>query len=79
MEPRELAALVVETQRAWQALGRISYGPTAMEQASTAFRRSIYIADDLRKDDVLTRGNLRCIRPGRGLHRNITMFCSGGA
>ena len=28
LEPPELAALVVETERAWQGLGAVSYGPT---------------------------------------------------
>jgi len=34
---------------------------------SLAFRRSLYIAADLRAGDVLTRNNLRCVRPGFGL------------
>ena len=28
-----MRSLVVETERAWQALGRISYGPTESEKA----------------------------------------------
>ena len=31
------------------------------------FRRSIYIAQDLKAGDVLTTENLRCVRPGLGL------------
>ena len=27
MEPDEMTQLVVETKRAWQALGQVSYGP----------------------------------------------------
>jgi pseudaminic acid synthase len=67
LEPDELRALVVETERAWQSLGRVSYGPTDAEQPSLALRRSIYIARDLKAGEVLTRENLRCVRPGRGL------------
>ena len=33
LEPAEMAQLVVETTRAWQAMGAISYGPTPAEQA----------------------------------------------
>jgi len=67
MEPDEMAALVVETTRAWQALGGIRYGPTEEEKNSLAFRRSLYITRDMKSGDVLTRENVRAIRPGFGL------------
>lgn len=67
LEPEEMAMLVVETGRAWQSLGRVVYGPTESEKPSTVFRRSIYVVHDLKAGDVLTRENVRCIRPGRGL------------
>jgi pseudaminic acid synthase len=67
LEPEELRALVTETERAWQSLGEISYGPGDSEKKSLIFRRSIYIAADLKAGDVLTDKNLRCVRPGLGL------------
>lgn len=67
LEPQEFAQLRVESERAWQALGRVSYGGTKAEENSLAFRRSIYIAKDVSAGDVLTRENLRCVRPGLGL------------
>ena len=67
LEPDELRNLVVETERAWQSLGRISYGPGQAEQRSLVFRRSVYVARDLSAGDVLTAENLRCVRPGLGL------------
>jgi pseudaminic acid synthase len=67
LEPDELRMLVIETERAWQSLGRVSYGACEAEQKSLAFRRSIYIAVDIKAGEVLTRENLRCIRPGMGL------------
>jgi N-acetylneuraminate synthase len=67
LEPAELRSLVVETERAWQALGRVSYGATASEQASKAFRRSLYITRDMRAGEVLSASNMRAIRPGNGL------------
>ncbi|WFP50634.1 pseudaminic acid synthase [Methylomonas sp. EFPC3] len=67
LEPAEMAALVVETERAWQALGEISYGVTDAEKKSLQFRRSIYIARDVVAGEVLTSENLRCVRPGLGL------------
>ncbi|TCV84263.1 pseudaminic acid synthase [Sulfurirhabdus autotrophica] len=67
MEPAEMAQLVVETERAWQALGQVSYGPTEAEKKSIQFRRSLYVVKDLAAGDVLTRDNVRAIRPGLGL------------
>jgi pseudaminic acid synthase len=68
LEPAELNALVAETERAWRSLGKIVYGQTEAEKKSLAFRRSLYIADDLKPGDILTPQNLRIIRPGAGLH-----------
>jgi pseudaminic acid synthase len=67
LEPDELRALVVESERAWQSLGRVSYGCGDAEKASMIFRRSIYVAADLAAGDVLTPQNMRCVRPGMGL------------
>jgi pseudaminic acid synthase len=67
MEPAEMAQLILETERAWQALGQISYGPTEGEKKSLQYRRSLYVVQDLNAGDVLTRENVRAIRPGLGL------------
>jgi len=67
MEPAEMASLVVETARAWQALGGVSYGPTEAEKKSLQFRRSLYVVRDLKAGEALTRENVRAIRPGLGL------------
>lgn len=67
LEPNELKAMVVETERAWQALGKVSYGPTRAESKSINFRRSLYIVKDIRHGDALTAENVRAIRPGMGL------------
>jgi len=62
-----MAQLVVESKRAWQALGQASYGTTGAETKSRIFRRSLYITQNLAAGDTLTPDNLRCIRPGLGL------------
>lgn len=67
MEPHELKALVKETERAWQAMGKIYYGPTSFEKPSLQFRRSLYIVKDMKGGERLSKNNLRAIRPGLGL------------
>ena len=67
MEPVEMARLVIESERAWQALGQVSYGSTDAEKKSLQFRRSLYVVQDLKAGDVLKKENVRAIRPGFGL------------
>ena len=68
LEPAEFGQLVVETGRAWQALGSVRYGPTDAERNSLAFRRSLFVAVDLRAGERLTAESIRVVRPGHGLH-----------
>lgn len=67
MEPTEMEQLVIETERAWRALGQVRYGPTDAERPSLQFRRSLYVVKDLMAGDMLTHDNVRAIRPGLGL------------
>lgn len=67
MEPSEMAQLVLETGRAWESLGRVSYGPTEAEKKSIQFRRSLYVVQDIKAGNLLTMDNIRAIRPGFGL------------
>jgi N-acetylneuraminate synthase len=67
LEPNEMKQLVEETARAWQSLGKGFIGPTEAEKPSITFRRSLYIVKDLKAGDVLTKENIRAIRPGLGL------------
>lgn len=67
LEPAEMEQLVIETKRAWQSLGKVSYDITEAEKKSRQFRRSLYVSEDIRKGEKLTTRNLRIIRPGKGL------------
>lgn len=67
IEACELKSLVLETERAWQALGHIHYGPTCAEQDAVKARRSLYISQDIKRGECITKDNLKAIRPGLGL------------
>lgn len=67
MEPAEMKQLVVETERAWQALGKVSYGMTESEKKSLQFRRSLYVVRDMKMGEEFNNENLKAIRPGLGL------------
>ena len=67
LEPSELKALVVESKRAWQALGRVCYGGTAVESKAKQYRRSIYVSQDIQPGESLGSDNLKIVRPAFGL------------
>ena len=66
LEPAELSMLVQESERAWESLGQVRYGPTEAEQKSTAYRRSIYVSADIAAGEMFTSDNIRVVRPGYG-------------
>ncbi len=68
IEPDELKTLVIESKRAWQSLGKISYERNYSEKQNLVFRRSIYVAENIKKGEVFNKSNLRIIRPGYGLN-----------
>ena len=67
IETDEMKQLVLETNRAWQSLGKVSYDLSEGEKSSITFRRSLYVSEDIAFGEILTEKNLRSIRPGMGL------------
>ncbi|GAB3295609.1 pseudaminic acid synthase [Hymenobacter tenuis] len=67
LEPEEVAQLVTETERAWQALGHVQYGVQRAEEKSRLYKRSLYVAQDIQAGQIFTKENLRVVRPGDGL------------
>jgi pseudaminic acid synthase len=69
LEPRELAELVRQVRTAEEAIGAGAGipGPTEAERASLAFRRSLFVVEDIEAGEAFTRENVRALRPGDGL------------
>jgi sialic acid synthase SpsE len=67
MEPHEMKLLVKESLKAWQALGKVFYGPTETEKRLMIYRRSIYAVKEIKEGEFFTAENIRIIRPGDGL------------
>ena len=67
LEPAELKSLVIESERAFLALGKIQYGVQKAEKNSKRFKRSVYAVKDIKAGESLNGENLRVIRPGDGL------------
>lgn len=67
LEPNGLRELVKGTRIAWEALGKIDYGHKSSEKGNAAFRRSLFVVQDIMAGELLTETNIRSIRPGYGL------------
>ncbi|MBL8919445.1 MAG: pseudaminic acid synthase [Myxococcaceae bacterium] len=67
LEPADFRRLVDEVRTCEAALGRPRFGPSAEEQPSLAFRRSLFVARDVAAGQVLTCDDVRSVRPSNGL------------
>lgn len=67
LEPDEFRAMVEAVRIAEKALGTVTYELTEKESASKAFRRSLFVVQDMKVGDIFTPENVRSIRPGYGL------------
>ena len=67
LEPAEFAALVRDCRDAWASLGKVNYDLLGSERGNVQFRRSLYVVAPVKAGEVLTRANVRSVRPGNGL------------
>ncbi len=67
LEPEELSSLCRDAKIAWECMGQVNYQRTEGEKASSVFRRSIYVVEDVKQGEPFTSKNVRRIRPGYGL------------
>lgn len=67
LEPEELKSLVIESERAFLALGQVQYGVQSAETKSTLYKRSIYISKDIAAGEIITKDHIKIIRPALGL------------
>jgi pseudaminic acid synthase len=68
LEPAELKAMIEGIRVAEKAVGTPSFGITPKDENSRAFRRSLFVVEDVKAGDRLTERNVRSIRPSNGLH-----------
>jgi pseudaminic acid synthase len=67
LEPADLKQLCVGARTAWESLGRVNYERSESERGNMKFRRSLYFVRDLAQGHVITKEDLRSVRPGYGL------------
>lgn len=68
MNEIEFTEMVNAVREAEIAIGSINYSLTEKQKKGKDFSRSLYVTEDVRKGELLTKKNIRSIRPGFGLH-----------
>jgi pseudaminic acid synthase len=77
MEPNEFSQMVKDIRDAEKALGGVSYQITEPEERNRNFRKSIFVVQDVEKDEVFSEENIRVIRPGFGLEPKYYEYILG--
>ena len=67
IEPSELKGLKFSTKECWQALGSGDFERSISEFKNMVFRRSLYFVKDMESGDLITKNNVRRVRPGYGI------------
>ena len=68
MNELEFSQMVKDIRTVESAFGQVNYEPTDKMKAGRAFSRSLYVAENMKKGEVITEINVRSVRPGYGLH-----------
>ena len=67
LEPNEFYEMVSAVRAAELSIGKNDYALTEKQMSGKAFSRSLYIVENVKKGDIITRKNIRSIRPGFGM------------
>ena len=68
LEPHEFKSMVDAVRCAESSAGAVRYGPSADEEKSRIFRRSLFVVEDVQCGESFSPANVRSIRPAHGLH-----------
>ena len=68
LDEKEFTEMVKAVRKAEEMMGKVDYEITEKKMKSRQFSRSLFIISDVKKGDVITKDNIRSIRPGFGMH-----------
>ena len=74
LDRNEFAAMVQAVSDAQKLSGSVDYG---RNKKGRQFARSLYAAKAIQKGEVFSRDNIRCVRPGFGLHPRYLGYILG--
>ena len=68
LDKQEFAEMIQAIRDAEKLLGKIDYSMTDKKKKSRQYKRSLYVAKDIKKGELFTEKNIRSVRPGHGMH-----------
>ena len=68
LDEKEFTEMVAAVRKAEQMIGSVDYEMTDKKKKSRQFSRSLFVVKDVKADEVITKENVRSIRPGFGMH-----------
>jgi len=68
LDEKEFTEMVKAVRDTEKMLGKISYELSERVIKNKKFARSLFVVDNVKKGEILTKDNVRSIRPGYGLH-----------
>lgn len=68
MTPVEFKEMVDSVRDLEKTLGKVTYQLTEKVEKNKQFARSLFVVSDVESGDIISKENIRSIRPGNGLH-----------
>jgi len=68
LDKEEFAQMIQAVRDTEKLLGKVDYSMTEKKKKSRQFSRSLYVAKDIKKGELITEENIRSVRPGYGMH-----------
>ena len=68
MNEEEFTAMVKAVREAESAIGHVNYTLTEKQRKGRDFCRSLYVVKDIKAGELITKDNVRSVRPGFGMH-----------
>ncbi|NQY11000.1 MAG: pseudaminic acid synthase [Flavobacteriales bacterium] len=68
LDEKEFTEMVNGVRKAEKLIGKVDYKMTEKNKRSREFSRSLFVAENVKKDDIITEENIRSVRPAYGMH-----------
>ena len=68
LDLEEFTQMVSAVRRVEKMIGKVDYSLTDKKLKSRDFSRSLFVSQDAKEGDTITKNNIKSVRPGHGLH-----------
>jgi pseudaminic acid synthase len=68
LDTKQFTQMVQAVRDTEKMLGKVTYELSEKSKKSKEFSRSLFVAHDVKKGELLTQENIRSVRPGFGMH-----------